>query len=244
MRKLLILFLFWGMGTMVVRAQIDNCDVNGDGDVNISDVIHVVDHILGKHHPIAIDLGLPSGIKWASCNVGAKAPEEFGGYYAWGEIEEKECYNWTTYLHCDETWDTCYDLNFISGTEYDVAHVKWGGNWRMPTYKDMLELYNYCTYELITLNGVLLEKMTSTVNGNSIYFPAGGYIRDDTKQAVGVGAKYWIGDKYQGHITSAYEFYFSKSVHGQTFSPYGVVFEGGNVRPVLDNQVNNVKNNN
>ncbi|MBQ6065098.1 MAG: hypothetical protein IJK87_15950 [Prevotella sp.] len=99
-------------------------DINGDGNVTVSDILALVQIVLkeDENQPTAeageaIDLGLPSGIKWASCNVGATKPEEYGGYYAWGETEEKEVYDWSTYLHCDGSYNTCYDLgSCISGT--------------------------------------------------------------------------------------------------------------------------------
>lgn len=74
------------------------------------------------NHPHLIDLGLPSGTKWACCNVGANMPERPGGFYAWGETEEKEVYDWSTYIHCDGSMETCHDLGEnIAGTQYDVA---------------------------------------------------------------------------------------------------------------------------
>ena len=89
----------------------------------------------------AIDLGLPSGTKWASCNVGATKPEAYGCYFAWGETTEKEALDWATYIHCDGSKDICHDLGeSISGTEYDVANMKWGGNWQMPTLEQLEEL--------------------------------------------------------------------------------------------------------
>ena len=79
----------------------------------------------------AIDLGLPSGTKWASFNMGADKPEESGYYYAWGEIDEDVLFKWEEYTHCDGDEDSCHDLGSdIAGTKYDAAHVKWGGNWR------------------------------------------------------------------------------------------------------------------
>lgn len=86
----------------------------------------------------AIDLGLPSGLKWASCNVGASSPEEYGGYFAWGEIEEKSDYSWDTYKWCKGSSESmtkyCTNSNYgtvdnktILDPEDDVAHVKWGG---------------------------------------------------------------------------------------------------------------------
>ena len=100
----------------------------------------------------AIDLGLPSGLKWASFNVGATKPEEYGGYYAWGEIEEKKEYTWETYKWCNGSKDSmikyCADIYYgvvdnkaFLELEDDVAHVEWGGNWRMPTKTEADNLF-------------------------------------------------------------------------------------------------------
>ena len=136
-----------------------------------------------------IDLGLPSGLKWATCNVGASSPEEFGGYYAWGETEEKDNYSWSTYKWCRGSYDTqtkyCTDSSYgtvdnktVLDPEDDVAHVKWGGTWRMPTLDEQKELLNKCTWNWTTQNGVNGYKVTGP-NGNSIFLPAAGY-RDGT----------------------------------------------------------------
>ncbi len=127
---------------------------------------------------VVIDLGLPSGTKWASCNVGATKPEELGGYYAWGEIEEQEMkwYHWSSYFadmlaYPEDPKDVGME---ISGTGYDVAHMKWGGDWRMPTRAQCQELIDNCTTEQTTLNGVNGVRFTSNINGNSIFLPAAG----------------------------------------------------------------------
>lgn len=130
-----------------------------------------------KTFPVAeaIDLGLPSGIKWASWNVGASNPEGYGGYYAWGETELKDYYDWSTYIHCDGSQETCHYIgDDIAGTEYDVAHVKWGGLWRTPTSEQLEELIENCTIEWTQQNGVNGFRATGP-NGNSIFLPAAGY---------------------------------------------------------------------
>lgn len=132
----------------------------------------------------AIDLGLPSGLKWASCNVGASSPEEYGGYFAWGEIEEKSDYSWDTYKWCKGSSNsmTKYCINSNYGTvdnktildpEDDVAHVKWGGNWRMPTLDEIKEFVYYCSRKWTTYNGVNGLLFTGP-NGNSIFIPTAG----------------------------------------------------------------------
>ena len=170
MKKFALFFAFLLLGTSGAFAQSSKYDVNDDGDVNITDVIELVNIILGKQHE-AVDLGLPSGTKWASCNVGATKPEEYGGYYAWGETEEKMVYDESTYKYYHDGEYVNIGSN-ISGTECDVAHVKWGGNWCMPTKDDMKELLDNCTSEWMTFNGVNGRKFTSKINGNSIFLPA------------------------------------------------------------------------
>ena len=109
-----------------------------------------------------IDLGLPSGTLWACCNVGANKPEGLGGHYAWGEIEEKHVYTWATYTHCDGSARNIHNIGRdISGTKYDVAAVKWGNGWRMPTMIQFDELVGYTTNEWVTVNGVRGKKFKS-----------------------------------------------------------------------------------
>lgn len=132
-------------------------------------------------HPIAVDLGL--SVKWASCNVGATTPEEIGGHYAWGETEEKEDYTWETYKFGRERYITKYCINSNNHNNGvadnlttlepcdDVAHVKWGGSWRMPTKEEQDELREECAWEWTTINNVKGYKITGP-NGNSIFLPA------------------------------------------------------------------------
>ena len=128
-----------------------------------------------SYHPHMIDLGLPSGTKWACCNVGATSPKGYGGYYAWGETEEKDLYGWGSYIHCNGSEDTNHDIgNEISGTQYDVAHVKWGGTWQMPTQVQMEELLDNCRCEYVNIGGVNGMKATGT-NGKTIFLPSSDY---------------------------------------------------------------------
>ena len=116
-----------------------------------------------------VDLGLPSGLKWATCNVGASLAEEYGDYYAWGEIETKSEY----YESNSKTYGK--SISGISGSStYDVARSKWGGSWRLPTKNELEELKNNCKWEWTTKNGKKGYKVTGP-NGNSIFMPAAGY---------------------------------------------------------------------
>ena len=131
-----------------------------------------------ENHPHIIDLGLSSGTKWACCNIGADCPEAWGGYYAWGEKEEKETYSEVTYLFA--SWDNSIgdyvwsDIGeSISGTEYDVATKNWGEAWRMPTKEQMEELQSQCTSETYTQNGKKGLLFTGK-SGNRIFMPFAG----------------------------------------------------------------------
>ena len=147
-----------------------------------------------------VDLGL--SVKWATCNVGATSPEEFGGYYAWGETEEKSAYNSSTY-------DWSYS-NTTLDAENDVAHTKWGDEWRTPTVEEMKELREGCTWEWTTVNGVYGYKVSG--NGNSIFLPAAGFRFNDRVYdqggTTGYGY-YWSaalnsGDNNKGNILEFY----------------------------------------
>ena len=163
----------------------------------------------------AIDLGL--SVKWASCNVGATKPEEYGGYYAWGETEEKSNYNWSTYKWCNGSEDTMtkyctssdygiVDNKTVLDLEDDVAHVKWGGDWRMPSLDEIKELRNNCTWQWTSVNGVNGYKVTGP-NGNSIFLPAAGLFDGTETYQTGSRGFYWSSSLY-GFCSYAYSLYF------------------------------------
>ncbi len=243
MKRVLLFFATLWLGIMGASAQSYHYDVNNDGEVNINDVVALVNKILGKDNPgegagmeagrEVIDLGLPSGTKWATCNVGASKPEEYGGYYAWGETEEKELYNKSTYKYYQ--YGSYVNIGSdISGTEYDVAHVKWGGNWCMPTVDDIKELLDNCTSEWTTLNGVNGTKFTSKINGNSIFLPAAGYRWLDGLIDAGEYGDYWSSTQYPDYSDDAYDlnFYSGDAYWG---SDYYTRLGGRSVRPVVRN---------
>lgn len=192
-----------------------------------------------NNHPHEVDLGLPSGTKWACCNVGATKPEANGGYFAWGETVEKKVYNDVTYIYC-----TGKDVNgdgffigeneqyqnlgrSICGTHYDVAHVKWGGSWGMPTQVQYEELINNCKDELITINGVVGHKFISRKNGKCIFFPAAGE-RSSSLYDVGIAGSYWLSTQptdyrrtaeYFGWRYSGVELHAGYRSHGLSVRP-------------------------
>ena len=215
--KKIYLFLFALILTVSASAQTfrDRTSTNGSihsntsqnsyavGVVSGSDQAQITNCTLTIPAPAtdsrAVDLGL--SVKWASCNVGATAPEEYGGYYAWGETEEKNSYFWSNYKYYNNTYNTC--TKYIPSSSYgtvddkttlepedDVATVKWGGNWRMPTLDEIKELINNCTWEWTTLNGVNGYRVTGP-NGNSIFLPATGWHSGAEVSNQGSVGAYW-----------------------------------------------------
>lgn len=147
----------------------------------------------------AVDLGL--SVKWANCNMGAVSPEGIGDHYAWGETEMKGEYNSSTYEFYlgdlngngkDNESEEYQDIGSdISGTDYDVAHVKWGGNWRMPTEEEFEELAKKCSWNGTEINGVK-GKLVTGPNGNSIFLPCTGMPSSaDSTAATSIYGIYW-----------------------------------------------------
>lgn len=228
-----------GMATITVKSQdggyTANCSVNV---VSRESVI-----------PEAVDLGLPSGLKWASFNVGATKPEEYGGYYAWGETEEKYYYDWDTYKWGGDSNDlfmSKYSINSLYGVADgltilepcdDVAHMKWGGSWRMPTYEDWEELIQYCTSEEATLNGVKGKKFSGKRNGNSIFLPYAGLLQDDKCKNSSESGFYWSSSLYpKGYQSDMWAYYFKIGSSGSV-SVYTSCYMreyGFSVRPISE----------
>ncbi len=210
------------------------------------------------NHPHIIDLGLPSGTKWACCNVGALKPEDYGGYYAWGETSEKSIYvpsnysfsevggnNPLWYTHngedhyiCEEN-GVCYSLldigECISGTKYDAAYVNWGTAWQMPTWDAIWEMVCSCSSEWTELNGVL-GRLYTGMNGNKIFMPNGGYKDDipnpfDNNNKFNTEGYYWSGTLYE-----YLRFFYAKElVIGASYgdnSGANLRYRGQAIRPV------------
>ena len=197
-----------------------------------------------------VDLGLPSGLKWATCNVGAERLEDYGDYFAWGEVEPKATYNWSTYKYCKGTDKTLtkycnnsshgnngfIDNKTVLDPSDDAAIVNWGGAWRMPTQEEQEELVNNCTWTWTTQNGVNGYKVTGP-NGNSIFLPATGYMSDGSLNGVGSYGGYWSSSLNTSNPDYAYRVYFYSS----NVLKYGDYrYYGLSVRPVFwERDINN-----
>ena len=139
---------------------------------------------------LMVDLGLSSGVKWAVRNVGATSVEDYGNYYAWGEVEPKETYTTANNMYGAQALGENFD---ISGTQNDVAAMKWGGLWRMPTKTEMEELKDSCSWTWSTINGIngfIVEKKTGGT-GNKIFLPSAGYVKDGSHDWVGSSGSYF-----------------------------------------------------
>ena len=185
-----------------------------------------------------IDLGL--SVKWATMNVGANSPEEHGDYFAWGETEPKETYDWSTYKWCNGSHYslTKYNTDSSYGTvdnkttlelNDDAARANWGGSWRMPTDAEMTELRTNCTWTWTTENGVNGYKVTSKSNGNSIFLPAAGYRGSGDLIDAGSYGGYWSSSLNSDYPIHAYVLFFGS---GNVDRGSGNRYYGHSVRPV------------
>ena len=191
-----------------------------------------------------IDLGLPSGTLWATCNVGADNPEDYGDYFAWGETQTKTTYNWSTYVYCNGDYNklTKYcsqsDFGFNGFTDDlktlleddDAATANWGEGWRTPTYNQWVELLSKCTPTKTTRNGVNGCLFTAR-NGNSIFLPAAGSYGDEELDHVGDNGSYWSSSINKAYPDGAKGFKFTLSWND--YDIYDLSREFGlSVRPV------------
>ena len=185
-----------------------------------------------------VDLGL--SVKWATCNVGASKPEEYGDYFARGETTPKSTYEWSTYKYCNGSLDSLTKYNTKSSygivdnkttleLSDDAARANWGGSWRMPTRAEQDELREKCTWTWTTQNGVKGYKVTSRINGNSIFLPAAGFCDGSSLYRAGSGGYYWSSSLYTDIPYYAYELNFYSYI---VYRNYYYRYYGLSVRPV------------
>ena len=188
--------------------------------------------------PQYVDLGL--SVKWATFNVGASKPEDYGDYFAWGETTTKSTYNWSTYKYCNGSSSTLTKYNNSSsyGTvdnktvldaEDDAAAVNWGGAWRIPTDAETTELREQCTWTWTTQNGVNGYKVTSKKNGKSIFLPAAGYCSESSLIYAGSYGQFWSSSLDSDFPSNAWYVYFYSSLVRRY---YDSRCNGRSVRPV------------
>lgn len=184
-----------------------------------------------------VDLGLPSGLRWANINVGSQTPMDKGDYYAWGETKPQagKRYSLSDYDPMSDGKGV-YDIigSDINGTLYDAAQVNWQGPWRMPTSADAQELYDNCTATLTTLYGANVWKFTSKINGKSIYLPGAGYYNNGyINENSGRRNISWTSTAYDPSRTD-YAYYFSQGYNSDKIDGVGGWYRncGMTIRPV------------
>lgn len=182
-----------------------------------------------------VDLGLSSGLKWATCNVGASVPEEFGDYYSWGEIEPKEEYTSINSLTYKVSFRKLKKSGIIDDSgiltkEHDVASVNWGEQWRMPTIEEYGELIDECTWNFASFNGVNGYLVTGP-NKKNIFLPAAAFQQGNTIENIGDFGDYWSSTVVTELSGVSYSLgYSSKSYGRRRYARYA----GRTIRPVTD----------
>lgn len=196
----------------------------------------LVDHVDFSEKPTpptltageSVDLGL--SVKWASCNLGATKPEEYGNYYAWGETKPKNQYTEDTYAYYNQNTTEYTDIgDDIKGTAYDAATVNIGNGWRLPTKAEMQELSDKCTWEWRQINGI--NGYLITRNGNSIFMPAAGEIMHNVYETQEY-LHYWTSTKRDNK--RSYSLYAWTDGHGTNYiGSYLSRYAGYSIRPVI-----------
>ena len=248
MKKLSVFILVLAMAFPICASgESVRGDMNGDGNVNVADVTALIHYVLSQEWPAGVvldhdfvDLGLPSGTLWATTNVGATNPEDYGDYFGWAETTpNKENYAWTTtaYVYYEgsslrfskyNTSATYGDIDNLTELEPedDAAYVNWGPAWRMPTSAQFDELRTKCTWTWTEVNGVNGYVVTGP-NGNTIYIPAAGQRSGANITNVGKG-NYWS-RALNTNPMNANRLYFSNTMRQTSTSSRN---NGLTVRPV------------
>ena len=186
-----------------------------------------------------VDLGL--SVKWATCNVGATSPEEYGEYYAWGEVRAKLRYDWDNYFDCKDpknwgensAWEVYKigkETQIKSSSGHDTARENWGGNWRMPTYDEFVELSRKCNWIWSSEDGHSGYTVVGA-NGNSIFLPAAGCHRESNIFNEGVTGLYWTNALSLKDAGSAKSLDFDQKTHDTDYDRYRKF--GISIRPVI-----------
>lgn len=210
--------------TQIHPRSFEDCKYLGENHANVI--------LLDKSHKGQIngyewvDLGLPSGLKWASCNVGASAPQQYGGFFMWGETQPKTEFKRRTV----DPYGPRYSA--IEGNpEKDAATANWGASWRMPTIKEIRELVQNCRQEDAVMNGVRGVKFVSRTNFNFIFIPYAGYRVDKKSEYEGLRSYIWSSTPKKEATIRAHYYYFTPSTLGNSEEYHWM---GYNIRPVSE----------
>ena len=250
-------YRYFGLSVRLVQDnnnQTDDDDTEDDSEKDPIKPDDGTDSSLNANGYEYVDLGLPSGTLWATMNVGADSPEDYGDYFAWGETQPKDYYYWNSYKWMTDgmsSWSGVNKYTFAdgqtSGVWYnsngefigdnktilelsdDAANASWGGDWRMPTKEDQDELRNECTWTWTINNGIKGYTVTGP-NENSIFLPAAGDRYDSDLDDAGYYGYYWSSSLSTSDSVGAYYLYF-----GSDYVDWGYYYRyfGHSVRAVL-----------
>ena len=245
-----LLLMVAGMQTASAQKVVINTKDNQTVKYEISQIESITfeeadDIIIDEHE--WVDLGLPSGTLWATCNVGANSPEDYGDYFAWGETTGynggKTKFDWSTYKYYDATYQTVTKYCTISDygvidnktglePEDDAATANWGSGWQMPSIDQIEELINsgYTTTTWTTQNGVNGRMIVSKSNSKSIFLPAAGYRGGEGLLTAGSYGYYWSRSLDTSDSRNGHSLYFNSSNIHTNY--YGGRICGRSVRPV------------
>lgn len=227
MKRIYMIMLM--IGAMMMSCNPKDDDNHGGNNPNVGNEQH-------NGHEY-VDLGLPSGLKWATCNVGANSPEDYGNYYAWGETQtaldnnyiDDNCGSYGKSLEELRTLGYIDENNNLT-PQYDAAAANWGGNWRMPTKAECRELVNICTWKWARVNRVFGLRVTGP-NGNSIFLPAAGYRYVSSLYYAESYGYYWSSTPDGSNTSDACYLFFTSGGHRVEYSGR---FNGHLVRPVSE----------
>jgi len=245
-KMFLAAMLMMAIGMQTAQAQFMRVWQNGKADTYDVSMVDSVQFVDAKYE--WVDLGLPSGTLWATFNVGAFLPEEYGDYFAWGETEPKENYSWATYKYCNGTRTTMtkycqkseYGYNGYTDTltvlqpEDDAATVNWGSGWQTPSDEQFRELLDsrYTNVSPKELNGVKGLEISGKTSHMSIFLPFAG---QNAVSFIGQYGYYWTSTLDSSYVTGSIMFTCAENLDWSAFSVYYRYF-GLSVRPVVRKQ--------
>lgn len=220
---------------LLVDANIGGLEYHGESEIFVIDGEPLTVPIDIESALSYVNLGLPSGLLWANCNLGASSPEGYGSYFAWGETSDKLNYSWETYSYYNDSLLVKYNgsdsLTSLESID-DAVTAMLGSDWRMPTKAEFDELLEYCTATFATSNGVNGYRFTGS-NGNSIFLPMAGGRDGDGLLSCGESGFYWLSSLYSEDTEFAWGFVID-SESAYTTSYYRMY--GQTIRPVYVNQ--------
>ena len=249
MKKIILFFVVVLCIAHLVNAQLKLYVYENDGEVSsfVASEVDSISFTAPSYYSIEpndeesfeyVDMGL--SVRWGTCNVGAATPEEYGYYFAWGEVETKDYYQLNNYRwaasvsgmilkYCTNSFLGNVDNKTQLEPEDDAARVICEDMWRIPTENEFNELINNCSITWTSSNGVYGLEFVSKKNGNSIFIPAAGYYYDVEKDASSFGY-YWTSSLDINDSTRAKQFAFNEDGHILSGSTR---YFGQTIRPVL-----------